>query len=95
MKAVTDTDGDRADELVSWIKENPDADPQQVYDSALKTGFGSRLNLVVQYGPQWYIAHRDMDELSTYTRLSFLTLNLIRDGSMALTTTSRWSTSTT
>lgn len=64
MKIVAGCDGDRANELADWLRSEPTAKPQEVYDMALEIGFGNRETLVVQYGPDKAVVDPDLGELS-------------------------------
>ena len=71
MKIITGTDGYNADKLADWLRKNPEAKPQEVYDKALSLSFGSKTSLVVQYAPDKRVADPDMDDLPDLYREKF------------------------
>jgi hypothetical protein len=62
MKVITGSDGHKAKKVADWLRSNPDAQPAEVYSQALEIGFGSKYDLVVQYGADKHVADPDMDD---------------------------------
>lgn len=72
MKLVAGSDGYHALTLADWLRSHPGASPQMAFDKACEVGFGSTVDLIVQYSPKEFIADPSVEVLPSLYRVRFL-----------------------